>query len=202
MNCGQLDRLQPGSRFDVAFRLKQNRWNGTVAPQLVVDHLDGGPVGYDCTELASRQHRDQTAEPNTETGHRLREWDLQAVRIGHAPGHKVLALADLRSSFPDPDRREPGRTIELHLTGHMDRYVWSFNGVKFSDATPLEFTHGERLRIVLINDTMMEHPIHLHGMWSDVEDEDGARVVRALQHLRRRRRPGRGTVGSSAPVQI
>jgi FtsP/CotA-like multicopper oxidase with cupredoxin domain len=108
----------------------------------------------------------------------LREWDLQSVRIDHAPGHKVLALADLKSSFPDPDGREPGRTIELHLTGHMDRYVWSFNGVKFSDSTPLEFINGERLRIVLVNDTMMEHPIHLHGMWSDVEDEDGAFLVR------------------------
>ncbi|MEO8306559.1 MAG: copper resistance system multicopper oxidase [Pseudomonadota bacterium] len=108
----------------------------------------------------------------------LREWDLQAVRVGYVPGHKVLALADLRSSFPDPDGREPGRTIELHLTGHMDRYVWSFNGVKFSDATPLEMVLGERLRIVLVNDTMMEHPIHLHGMWSDVEDEDGAFLVR------------------------
>ena len=60
----------------------------------------------------------------------------------------------------------------------MDRYVWSFDGVKFSDSTPLEFTLGERLRIVLVNDTMMEHPIHLHGMWSDVEDEDGAFLVR------------------------
>lgn len=87
--------------------------------------------------------------------------------------HKVLTYADLKSSFSDPDGRDPNRTIELHLTGHMDRFVWSFNGVKFADAEPLRLTYGERLRIVLVNDTMMAHPIHLHGMWSDLEDDEG-----------------------------
>ncbi|MFC4729247.1 copper resistance system multicopper oxidase [Coralloluteibacterium thermophilus] len=93
-------------------------------------------------------------------------------------GRRVLTYADLRSSFPDPDGREPGREIELHLTGHMERYIWSFDGVKFSDAHPLVFRYGERLRLTLVNDTMMEHPIHLHGMWSDLEDEHGAFLVR------------------------
>ena len=93
-------------------------------------------------------------------------------------GRRVLTYADLRSRFDDPDGREPGRTIELHLTGHMTRFVWSFNGVKFSDAEPLRLNYGERLRIVLVNDTMMTHPIHLHGMWSDIEDDDGAFHVR------------------------
>jgi CopA family copper-resistance protein len=93
-------------------------------------------------------------------------------------GRRVLAYADLRSRFADPDGREPGRTIELHLTGHMERFAWSFDGVKFSDATPLRLTYGERLRVVLVNDTMMSHPIHLHGMWSDLEDDDGRFLVR------------------------
>ena len=93
-------------------------------------------------------------------------------------GRKVLAYSDLRSTFPDPDGRDPGRTIELHLTGHMEKFAWSFNGVKFSDAAPLLLKYGERLRIVLINDTMMTHPIHLHGMWSDLEDENGQFMVR------------------------
>ena len=86
-------------------------------------------------------------------------------------GRRVLTYADLKSVFDDPDGREPGRTIELHLTGHMERFAWSFNGIKFSDAEPLRLTYGERLRIVLVNDTMMTHPIHLHGMWSDIEDD-------------------------------
>ena len=88
-------------------------------------------------------------------------------------GRRVLTYADLRSLFADPDGREPGRTVELHLTGHMERFAWSFDGVKFSDAEPVRLTYGERMRVVLVNDTMMAHPIHLHGMWSDIEDDDG-----------------------------
>jgi CopA family copper-resistance protein len=93
-------------------------------------------------------------------------------------GRRVLTYADLRSLFDDPDGRDPGRTIELHLTGHMERFAWSFNGIKFADAEPIRFTYGERLRIVLVNDTMMTHPIHLHGMWSDIEDDAGQFHVR------------------------
>ena len=93
-------------------------------------------------------------------------------------GRRVLTYGDLRSLFDDPDGRDPGRTIELHLTGHMERFAWSFDGIKFSDAAPLKFTYGERLRIVLVNDTMMSHPIHLHGMWSDLEDDQGRFQVR------------------------
>ncbi len=93
-------------------------------------------------------------------------------------GRRVLTYADLRSTFEDPDGREPSRTIELHLTGHMERYVWSFDGIPFSQAEPIRLKYGERLRVVLVNDTMMEHPIHLHGMWSDLEDEAGNFLVR------------------------
>jgi CopA family copper-resistance protein len=93
-------------------------------------------------------------------------------------GRTVLTYADLKSVFPDPDGRDPGRDIELHLTGHMEKFAWSFDGVKFSDATPLALKYGERVRIILVNDTMMTHPIHLHGMWSDLEDDAGAFLVR------------------------
>jgi CopA family copper-resistance protein len=88
-------------------------------------------------------------------------------------GRKVLTYADLKSLFDDPDGRDPSRTVELHLTGHMEKFAWSFNGVKLSSAEPINLKYGERLRIVLVNDTMMTHPIHLHGMWSDIEDEQG-----------------------------
>lgn len=93
-------------------------------------------------------------------------------------GRKVLSYSMLKSSFEDPDGRDPGREIELHLTGHMEKFAWSFNGQKFSEVEPLRLTYGERLRIVLVNDTMMTHPIHLHGMWSDLEDEQGNFLVR------------------------
>jgi CopA family copper-resistance protein len=93
-------------------------------------------------------------------------------------GRRVLTYADLRSVAPPEDDREPSRTIELHLTGHMARFVWSFNGVTASDAAPIPLTYGERVRFVLVNDTMMTHPVHLHGLWSDLEDELGQVIVR------------------------
>jgi len=93
-------------------------------------------------------------------------------------GRRVLTYADLRSTFADPDGREPTRTIELHLTGHMERFAWSFDGIPFADAEPIRLSYGERVRFVLVNDTMMHHPIHLHGLWSDLEDEHGNFQVR------------------------
>jgi len=93
-------------------------------------------------------------------------------------GRRVLTYADLATLGGPIDRRVAAREIELHLTGHMERYIWSFSGQKFSDAQPLRFTHGERLRIALVNDTMMTHPIHLHGMWSELTDASGQFVAR------------------------
>jgi CopA family copper-resistance protein len=89
--------------------------------------------------------------------------------------HRVLTYADLKSLLPNPDRRKPGRTLELHLTGNMERFMWSFDGLKFSEVTgPLEFVYGERLRLVLVNDTMMAHPIHQHGMFVELVNGNGA----------------------------
>lgn len=93
-------------------------------------------------------------------------------------GRRVLRYADLHSLQVPDDDREPSRTIELHLTGHMERFVWGFDGIKFSDAEPVRLKYGERVRFSLVNDTMMEHPVHLHGMWSDLEDADGNFLVR------------------------
>ncbi len=93
-------------------------------------------------------------------------------------GRRVLTYADLRSRFADPDGRAPTRTIELHLTGHMERFAWSFDGIKFADAEPIRLKYGERVRFVLVNDTMMHHPVHLHGLWSDLEDQYGNFRVR------------------------
>jgi len=87
-------------------------------------------------------------------------------------GRAVLTYADLKNRIRTPDPREPSREIQLHLTGNMARYMWSMNGIKFADAEPLRLKYGERLRITLVNDTMMNHPIHLHGMWSDLETGD------------------------------
>lgn len=87
---------------------------------------------------------------------------------------RVLVYADLRSTVAREDQRPPAREIELHITGNMERYMWSFDGKKYSEARdPIRFRYGERLRLVLVNDTMMEHPIHLHGMWMELENGAG-----------------------------
>ena len=90
-----------------------------------------------------------------------------------ANGRRVLTYADLRARYRGVDGRPPTREIELHLSGNMERYIWGFNGKKFADAEPIELKLGERVRFVLINDTMMEHPIHLHGLWSELESGHG-----------------------------
>jgi CopA family copper-resistance protein len=95
-------------------------------------------------------------------------------------GRRVLTYADLRARYPGVDGRAPTREIELHLSGNMERYIWGFNGRKFSSAEPIVLKLGERVRFVLINDTMMEHPIHLHGLWSELEN--GAGVFNPYKH--------------------
>jgi len=110
---------------------------------------------------------------------------VQRDRLGE-PGiglddvaHRALAYKDLRRLADDFDERPPGREIELHLTGHMERYMWSFDGEQFHEVDgPIEFEHGERLRLILVNDTMMNHPIHLHGMWLELENGHGNGIPR------------------------
>jgi CopA family copper-resistance protein len=96
----------------------------------------------------------------------------------HRYGRDVLKYSQLVNRYPTLDRRDPGREIQLHLTGNMSRYMWSFNGVKFADAEPIFLRYGERVRIHLVNDTMMTHPIHLHGLWSELETGEPERIPR------------------------
>jgi CopA family copper-resistance protein len=88
-------------------------------------------------------------------------------------GRRVLRYTDLRALKPGDDKRPPSREIVLHLTGNMQRFIWGFDGKKFSEAEPIHLARNERVRFVLINDTMMEHPIHLHGLWSELENGQG-----------------------------
>ena len=92
-------------------------------------------------------------------------------------GRRVLSYADLHTPTA-PVSADTGREIALRLDGNMQRYVWTFDGQRFSDAGPLRLRHGERVRVTLTNDTMMTHPIHLHGMWSELEAPDGTFQVR------------------------
>jgi CopA family copper-resistance protein len=157
-----------------------------------VDHskMDHGPVDQGQVDHAAMGHAAPAPAPGirhaaTEYGP-IVDMLVDQVKTGlddpgvglRDNGRRVLTYADLGTLGGPIDAREAAREIELHLTGHMERYVWSFNGQKFSDSTPLQFRHGERLRVTLVNDTMMTHPIHLHGMWSEVVDAGGGFRVR------------------------
>ncbi|WP_038150235.1 copper resistance system multicopper oxidase [Thiomicrorhabdus chilensis] len=87
-------------------------------------------------------------------------------------GRKVLTYADLRNLHSTRHDPQPDREIILNLTGNMERYLWSIDGVPYSKADPLHFKYGERIRITFVNHTMMNHPMHLHGLWSDLETGD------------------------------
>ncbi len=138
-------------------------------------------------------HRNPLAKPSQEVNHASTEYgpsvdmrvdmprtNLDDPGIGlRNNGRRVLTLSDLHSRDGVlNDQRPPGREIGLHLTGNMERYSWSFDGLEFGGSTPVSMRHGERLRVILQNDTMMTHPMHLHGMWSDLETDQGALRVR------------------------
>ncbi len=93
-------------------------------------------------------------------------------------GRRTLTYADLKSLSPIEDQRAPTQEIELHLTGNMERFIWSIDGLKLNEAKPLHFRKGERIRVIFHNDSTMAHPMHLHGMWSDLESSEGVFQVR------------------------
>ena len=93
-------------------------------------------------------------------------------------GRKVLTYADLKNLYPTRHEPKPSKELRLHLTGNMERYMWSIDGIPFDEASPLKFNYGERIRVTLINDTMMNHPMHLHGVWSDLETGDENHIPR------------------------
>jgi CopA family copper-resistance protein len=153
--------------------------SATAAGGAAADH-----VGHDMAAMSAAQPLADPVRPGPGVDMRaaapVEKLDDPGVGLG-GDGWRVLTYAQLRGAADLPDAREPTRQIELHLTSNMERYMWAFDGVRFSDVHgPIEAAHGERLRIVLINDTMMEHPIHLHGMFVELDTGAGAR--RPLKH--------------------
>jgi CopA family copper-resistance protein len=141
--------------------------------------MDKGAMAMGDSVSAAPHHAPAEFGPNVDSVAAQPQSRLDDPGVGlRNNGRRVLTYADLHTLGGPIDHRPPGRDIELHLTGHMERFVWSFNGQKFSESEPLRFNYGERLRLVLVNDSMMNHPIHLHGMWSEVESEQGEFLVR------------------------
>ncbi len=148
----------------------------------------GSMQGMNHGSMASMDHSaTPAAGPSTQVRHARTEYgpsidmrvdmprtNLDDPGIGlRNNGRRVLTLSDLHTVGGAMDPRGAEREIELHLTGNMERYAWSFDGVEYGKSTPVHFRYGERVRVILHNDTMMTHPMHLHGMWSELETPDG-----------------------------
>ena len=139
-----------------------------------MDHAAMGDAGGH--DMGAMKMRDPDVAPQVKLGPGVATLSPMPMdRTGERPtglekvDHRVLTHKDLKSLAPNPDTRNPSREIDIHLTANMERYMWSFDGEKFSDRTePIPFRYMERVRVNLINDTMMPHPIHLHGHFFEV----------------------------------
>jgi CopA family copper-resistance protein len=146
-----------------------------------MDHgaMDHGAMGHGAAptmDHGAMNMRDKSKVPGVKVGVGVDAIAMAPVDRTGDPGlgledvgHKVLTYRDLMALTPNTDTRAPTRTVEVHLTGNMERFMWSMDGEKLSDgAEPIRFERDERVRVVLINDTMMTHPIHLHGHFFEV----------------------------------
>jgi CopA family copper-resistance protein len=141
-----------------------------------MDHSQMAMPGMNPLAVPSSQARHARTEygPSTDQRVDMARTNLDDPGIGlRANGRRVLTLADLHTVGGPMDPRGAEREVELHLTGNMERYTWSFDGLAFGQSTPVTFNYGERVRVILHNDTMMTHPMHMHGMWSELETPEG-----------------------------
>ncbi len=162
---------------------------GTLAPRAGMEAtvpapdrpqpLDMEDMMGDMTGVARAHHARTEYGPSVDMRVDTPRTNLDDPGIGlRDNGRRVLTYADLHTIGGPLDKRGPGREIELHLTGNMERYTWSLDGVEFGRSTPVHFRHNERLRVIFVNDTMMTHPMHMHGMWNELENPDGRFQVR------------------------
>jgi len=151
-----------------------------------------GPMDHGAMDHSAMGHgaMDQGAMPMTgpHAGHDMSAMSGMGATSGMSDGMpsmmtipatvERLSYDDLEALEPYPGVRAPDRTIEIRLTGNMHRYFWSINGVPFDEAEPIQLHLGERVRLHFVNETMMDHPMHLHGMWMELENGHGDRNPR------------------------
>lgn len=170
MGMGDMDMSGGGGHSD----------HGSAAPvtdtMAGMDMSGGGDMAGMDMSGGSMNMRDPSVAPQVKMGPGVATLSPMPMdRTGERPtglekvDHRVLTYRDLKSLVPNADNRKPSREIDLHLTANMERYMWSFDGVKFSEGVdPIPFRYNERVRVNLINDTMMPHPIHIHGHFFEV----------------------------------
>lgn len=178
MNQGAQGGQNPMQGMDHS---KMGAMPGMQAGAMAMDHSKhGGMAGMAGMAVGAMAPSSQVRHARTEYGASTDarvdspRTNLDDPGIGlRNNGRRVLTLADLSTVGGPMDPRGAEREIELHLTGNMERYTWSFDGLEFGKSTPIAMSLGERVRVILHNDTMMTHPMHLHGMWSELEQPDG-----------------------------
>lgn len=174
MDHGAMGHDMPGMKHDMS---------GMNHGAMAMDHgqhaMHGMAGGAMAKPSATVRHARTEYGPSTDMRVDMPRTNLDDPGIGlRNNGRRVLTLADLKTIGGPLDPRGAEREIELHLTGNMERYTWSLDGLEFGKSTPVHLKYGERVRVILHNDTMMTHPMHLHGMWSEVETPDGQFLVR------------------------
>lgn len=145
--------------------------------------VPGGPPMAAGMDHSMRDFANAPGLPRTPTVQTVAPMPVD--RTGEPPqgladaGHRVLVYRDLVALDRNPDLRVPSRQLRIHLTGNMERYMWAFDGVKLNEVTaPIPFRQGERVRVTLVNDTMMAHPIHLHGHFFELMTGHGDHAPR------------------------
>ena len=184
-NMSKMEKKAPEKAVDHSGHHDMNgmdhsRMNHQTMDHSKMDHASHG--GHDMHKMHDMKKADwpvETPELKKEPG--VANVNAMPISRLSEPGtgledvpHRVLTYSQLRSLEPNPDTRPPGREVEIHLTSNMERYMWSFDGVRFSEVKEaIKFRQGERVRVTLVNNTMMNHPIHLHGMFFDLENGGG-----------------------------
>lgn len=160
---------------------------GSAGGMAGMDHSSmGGQQGMADMDMGSMKMRDFSKAPQVKKGPGVQTISPMPMDRTGDPGqglenvgHKVLVYRDLMALERNPDVRAPSRSLDIHLTGNMERFMWSFDGVKMSDMMePIPFLEGERVRINLINDSMMGHPIHIHGHFFELVTGHGDHAPR------------------------
>jgi len=167
MDMGMPEPVASQTRTRIGAALPPGQPGPDVGPRMPgSESSPAGPIPGKAVKLSEGPQVDNVAKAPTER--------LSKPGIGlNDNGRRVLTYSDLRARYRGTDQRPPSREIELHLTGNMERFIWGFDGKKFSDAEPIRLKLRERVRIILVNDSMMNHPIHLHGLWSELENGHG-----------------------------
>lgn len=181
MNHGTMGGMDSMSSMDGMDSMDSMDGKAAMESMPAMDHSQHQMGAANPLKVPSKKARHASTEygPSTDARVDSARTNLDDPGVGlRNNGRRVLTLADMHTIGGPLDQRGPEREVELHLTGNMERYAWSLDGLEFGKSTPVHFRYGERLRVILHNDTMMTHPMHLHGLWSELETPNGDFLAR------------------------